>query len=137
MSVLKCKMCGGTLRTSEGINVCQCEYCGTPQTLPMTRDDVTANLFNRANNLRLNSEFDKAQETYENIVNAIPNDSEAYWGLVLCKYGIEYVDDPPTEERCRPVTVHSLSLTSDPTSRPLSSMPSLHAGGSMSRRPQR
>ena len=115
MSVLKCKMCGGTLRTSEGINVCQCEYCGTPQTLPMTRDDVTANLFNRANNLRLNSEFDKAQETYENIVNAIPNDSEAYWGLVLCKYGIEYVDDP-VDGRKVP-TCHRTQLepvTSDP-----------------------
>ena len=25
--------------------------------------------------------------------------AEAYWGLVLCKYGIEYVDDPKTGDK--------------------------------------
>ena len=99
MAVFKCKMCGGTLNAADGINVCQCEYCGTPQTLPNSRDEITANLFNRANSLRLNNEFDKALETYENIVNTVPDDSEAYWGMVLCKYGIEYVDDPLTKRK--------------------------------------
>ena len=26
-------------------------------------------------------------------------EAEAYWGLVLCKYGIEYVDDPATGKK--------------------------------------
>ncbi|MBQ6181918.1 MAG: toll/interleukin-1 receptor domain-containing protein [Ruminococcus sp.] len=99
MAVFKCKMCGGTLNAADGINVCQCEYCGTTQTLPKSRDDITTNLFNRANSLRLSSEFDKALETYEKIVNTAPDDSEAYWGMVLCKYGIEYVDDPATRRK--------------------------------------
>ncbi len=99
MAVLKCKMCGGTLRTTDSVNVCVCEYCGTAQTLPKVRDDMNANLFNRANNLRSSREFDKAQEIYEKIVQNNPDDSEAYWGLVLCKYGIEYVTDPATGRR--------------------------------------
>lgn len=99
MAVLKCKMCGGTLRTTDSINVCVCEYCGTAQTLPKVRDDINFNLFNRANDLRSGREFDKAQEIYEKIVQNCPDDSEAYWGLVLCKYGIEYVTDPKTGRR--------------------------------------
>ncbi len=96
MAVFKCKMCGGSLEVSDGVTVCECEYCGTSQTIPKTRDDVAANLFNRANNLRSRCEFDKAQEIYEKIVNSDPNEAEAYWGMVLCKYGIEYVEDPAT-----------------------------------------
>lgn len=96
MSVFKCKMCGGTLNAAAGKNVCQCEYCGTLQTLPHTRDDIIANLFNRANALRIKSDFDKALEVYESIVEKTPDDPEAYWGMVLCKFGIEYVDDPAT-----------------------------------------
>lgn len=99
MAVLKCKMCGGTLRTTDSINVCVCEYCGTAQTIPNVRDDANANLFNRANDLRNGREFDKAQEIYEKIVQNCPDDPEAYWGLVLCKYGIEYVTDPETGRR--------------------------------------
>lgn len=99
MAVLKCKMCGGTLNASDNVNVCICEYCGTAQTITKTRDEINANLFNRANNLRINRDFDKAQEIYERIVQENPDDSEAYWGIVLCKYGIEYVTDPATGKK--------------------------------------
>jgi len=36
---------------------------------------------------------------YESIVAEFREESEAYWGLVLCKYGIEYVDDPGTGKK--------------------------------------
>ena len=90
MAIFKCKMCGGSLDITEGMTVCECEYCGTQQTLPKAHDDAAANLFNRANNLRSKSEFDKAQALYEKLVTNYPEDSESYWGLVLCKYGIEH-----------------------------------------------
>ena len=96
MAVFKCKMCGGSLEVTEGMTVCECEYCGTKQTIPKSHDDVLTNNFNRANNLRMKNEFDKAQELYEKIVSANPTEAEAYWGIVLCKYGIEYVEDPTT-----------------------------------------
>ena len=42
---------------------------------------------------------DKAAGIYEAIVADFPDEAEAYWGLVLCKYGIEYVDDPATGKK--------------------------------------
>lgn len=92
-------MCGGSLDVTSGASVAECEYCGTKQTLPKTRDVVITNLFNRANNLRLKCEFDKAEQIYETIVQQDFTEAEAHWGIVLCKYGIEYVEDPKTLHR--------------------------------------
>ena len=99
MAVLKCKMCGGSLDVTEGMTVCECEYCGTVQTIPQIDDEKKITLFTRANRLRAACEFDKAAGVYENIVSDFPEEAEAYWGLVLCKFGIEYVDDPATGKK--------------------------------------
>ena len=56
-------------------------------------------LFNRANVLRMKSEFDKAAEVYEKILQSSDREAEAYWGLILCKYGIEYVENLKTFKR--------------------------------------
>ena len=96
MPLFKCKMCGGDLEIAEGITIAECEYCGTKQTVPKAMDENLQNLFNRANTLRIKSEFDKAEKLYEKIIQADINQADAYWGLILCKYGIEYVDDPVT-----------------------------------------
>ena len=99
MAVFKCKMCGGGLEINSESGVAVCEYCGSVQTLPKRNDEVIANLFNRANNLRIKCEFDKAAQVYEKILNEDNSDAEAHWGLLLCKYGIEYVEDPKTYKR--------------------------------------
>lgn len=99
MSIFKCKMCGGTLEFNPGDVVGVCDSCGTKQTLPNGNDEIIANLHNRANSLRLKCDFDKAEETYNKILETDPNDAEAHWGIILCKYGIEYVEDPRTGKR--------------------------------------
>lgn len=99
MSVIKCKMCGGDLELIEGSSVAVCEYCGTQQTVPAADNEKKLTLFARANRLRLACEFDKAAGVYESIVADFPTEAEAYWGLVLCRYGIEYVDDPATGKK--------------------------------------
>ena len=99
MAIFKCKMCGGDLEINEGVTIAECEYCGTKQTVPKVMDENLQNLFNRANTLRIKSEFDKAEKLYEKIIQADTTQSEAYWGLILCKYGIEYVDDPATYKK--------------------------------------
>ncbi len=99
MALFKCKMCGGDLEIAEGVTIAECEYCGTKQTVPKAMDENLQNLFNRANTLRMKSEFDKAEKLYEKIIQADSTQSEAYWGLILCKYGIEYVDDPKTYKK--------------------------------------
>ena len=98
MAIFKCKMCGGTLEiNNETVAVCQ--YCGTKQTLPKLDDDRKANLYDRANHFRRNNEFDKAMGIYEQILNEDNTDAESYWSLVLCRYGIEYVEDPSSHKR--------------------------------------
>ena len=99
MAVLKCKMCGGNLNIAEGETVAVCEYCDTKQTVPTVDNEKKLTLFARANRLRAACEFDKAAGVYENIVADFPEEAEAYWGLVLCKFGIEYVDDPATGKK--------------------------------------
>ena len=99
MTVFKCKMCGGALTITEGSTVCECEFCGTLQTVPNADNEKKMNLFARANRLRFNNEFDKASGVYESIIADFPEEAEAYWGLVLCKYGIEYVEDPATGKK--------------------------------------
>ena len=99
MALFKCKMCGGSLEIAAGTTVIECEYCGTQQTLPKLDDEKRANMYDRANHFRRNNEFDKAMGIYEQILNEDGTDAEAYWSLVLCRYGIEYVEDPSTKRR--------------------------------------
>ena len=99
MAIFRCKMCGGDLEVIEGTSSCTCEFCGTQQTIPTVKDEGLQTLFNRANVLRMKSEFDKAAEVYEKILQRSETEAEAYWGLILCKYGIEYVEDPKTFKR--------------------------------------
>ncbi|WP_026836071.1 DUF6273 domain-containing protein [Eubacterium xylanophilum] len=94
MIALKCKMCGGELKVTEDQSVCECEYCGSKQTVPTIDDEKKMKLYDRANRLRMANEFDKASGVYESIIAESDLEAEAYWGLLLCKYGIEYVDDP-------------------------------------------
>ena len=99
MAVIKCKMCGGDLIIEPDSTVAECEYCGSRQTVPTADNEKKLTLFARANRLRAACEFDKAAGIYETIVADFPEEAEAYWGLVLCKYGIEYVDDPATGKK--------------------------------------
>ena len=99
MAIIKCKMCGGDLEIVEGSSVCECTYCGTKQTVPSADNERKLTLFARASRLLRACEFDKAAGVFETIVADFPEEAEAYWGLVLCKYGIEYVDDPATGKK--------------------------------------
>jgi tetratricopeptide (TPR) repeat protein len=92
-------MCGANLTVTPGMEICECESCGTNQTLPKFTDDRRVTMYERANHFRRNSEFDKAMNMYEQILNEDRTDAEAYWSIVLCKYGIEYVEDPATHKR--------------------------------------
>ncbi len=99
MAVFKCKMCGGTLEFQGKETVAACEYCGTRQTLPRLDNDRRRNLYDRANHFRRNNEYDRAAGIYEQILSEDQEDAEAYWSLVLCRYGIEYVEDAETHRR--------------------------------------
>lgn len=97
MAILKCNMCGGELDLSTDMSVGVCQYCGSKITIPKDLDHK-GNLYNRAVFLRQNNEFDKAALIYEEILKEDNSDAEAHWGLVLSKFGIEYVSNPGTGE---------------------------------------
>lgn len=93
MSIFECKNCGGELEIiSDGIG--KCTSCRSKQSIPNKRKDEIAASYNRANGLRLKDcNFDDAMRAYENILRDNQDEAEAYWGIVLCRYGIEYVLD--------------------------------------------
>jgi len=96
MITLKCRMCGGDLNLLDSKKIAICEYCGSKQTVPDIDDEKKARNFNHANKLRMDNKFDRSAGVYESIITEFPEESEGYWGLVLCTYGIEYVDDEKT-----------------------------------------
>mgnify|MGYP004525094297 FL=1 len=97
--VLNCKICGGSLKLLDKSSVYKCEYCGKEQTIPKIDDEQIVGMLNRANHFRQIFEFDKAIEIYERVIENGASDADIYWALVLCRYGIEYVDDPVTKEK--------------------------------------
>ena len=98
MAILKCKMCGGDIELSADKTFGTCESCGSTMTFPKVDDEQRANAFNRGNHFRRTGEFDKALAVYERIVQEDENDAEAHWCCALCRFGIEYVEDPNTFE---------------------------------------
>ena len=109
--IFKCKICGGNLDVSPEMTVGDCPYCGMTVTLPKLNGEKRANLYERANACRRANDYDRAMGIYESILSEDLTDAEAYWSIVLCKYGVEYVEDPksrrriPTCNRTRTVSV--------------------------------
>ncbi len=112
----KCKMCGGDIEPIKGTNTGKCLYCKSTMTLPNSDNEKIINLYNRANELRQSNEFDKAQGLYESILNLDNTQLEAQWGILLCKYGVEYVDDPKTNKKiptCHKANKESILTTQE------------------------
>ena len=75
-TILKCKMCGGDIEVNQDMTVGKCLFCGSTMTLPRIDSDKKARLFNRANEYRLNNEFDKAYNAYKAIVEEDETEEE-------------------------------------------------------------
>ena len=111
---LKCKSCGFPLVVKPGEVVVKCEACGLVNTLPSMDTDQKILRCNRANDYRQNCEFDQAVQLFEDILKEDAREPEAYWGLVLCKYGVQYVDDPKDGHRVPTCNrIQSTPITAD------------------------
>ncbi len=114
MAILKCKICGNALENTGNAVTAFCGTCGVRQTLPKTMDDALKSLFNRANQLRFKNEFEKAETIYKEILEQDSGEAEAYWGIVLCRYGVKYENDFNTsEQKLNCYRVHSRSIFED------------------------
>ena len=110
MAVIQCKICGGEIEVPSELTCGECPYCNSVTTFPKQTSDKNVQLHKRAEQLRHACSFDRAATTYEEILKETPDDADAYWGLVLSNWGIEYVEDPLTKER-KP-TCHRLQFES-------------------------
>lgn len=98
METLKCPACGGAVELFKGQSIGQCLYCGKKVSVP-TIESKKIRWYNAANELRQNCEFERARSIYENLRMENEKEADAYWGILLCKYGIEYVTDPKTGKK--------------------------------------
>lgn len=98
MVFYQCKNCGGKLIPNEDGVTGTCDHCDGVAILPNGKEEERIMAANRANKLRLNCEFDRAIQAYEKLIQENDSDAELYWNLLICKYGIEYVKDPVTNE---------------------------------------
>ena len=99
MYVYKCKLCDGDLEIDENQRTGKCKYCGALQTLPKISSDKKINLLELADRARKANEYDKAAGYYESALLEDSTDPEIYWSILLCAYGVEYVEDPHTKQR--------------------------------------
>lgn len=95
---MRCKVCAAMLNPKEGYAYVTCEYCDVTTMLPKGRTQRITDLLNHAIELRQEKVFDRAIGICEEILKDDIHNADALWCIVLCRYGIEYVKDPPTGE---------------------------------------
>ena len=78
---------------------CTCTKCSYEQTLPRLGTADRQDLFERAARLRLNKEYSEALRLYQEALKDDNTDPETHWLILLCKYEVEYADDPITNTR--------------------------------------
>lgn len=94
-----CRCCGAALNVKKGMTVCECGYCGVMQTVPRLDFDEKAVLWERADDLRRSGEFDRAMALYEQLAELDPTDPDIFWSITLCRFGVEYVEEPKSRKR--------------------------------------
>ncbi len=91
---IQCAGCGGALDIIEGKGIVKCAYCGLSSVVPRFVTKERQEAYNSAVRYRRAREFDKATKIFENLLADFNDDAELHWSLLLCKYGIVFVDDP-------------------------------------------
>ena len=111
----KCSICGADLIFPAGINEVLCEFCLRPNARPKSRPSETT-LMKYANERRNLGDFDKAAEGYRQVLQKNMEEHEARWGLLLCKYGVMYVEDSVSGKRmitCRKAVASAMQTEPD------------------------
>ena len=93
---ISCASCGGALDITEGKGVVKCAYCDMSSVLPRFVTKEKQEAYNSAVRYRRAREFDKATNIFERLLADFSDDAELHWSLLMCKYGVVFVDDPRT-----------------------------------------
>lgn len=99
MLTYQCKCCGAPLDIKPNIKICKCTYCEVTQTIPLLDYDEKAVLWERADNLRRSGEYDRAADVYDQLVELDDQEPDVFWSKMLCRYGVEYVEENGSNKR--------------------------------------
>ena len=110
----KCYKCGHDMNMT-GTGQLVCPLCHDQRYPRKIYNPAVENELSRAEDLRMQRDFDRAVCIYENILSKDDSNYAAHWGLFLSKYGILYVDDPKTHKRIPNINrIHKISVKDDP-----------------------
>ena len=110
---LICKMCGKIMNSLDDTGVCECENCGSRQTVPTKFSAEQTEQYNTACSRLLNNDTEGAEKMFLQLCADVPDESECYWGMVLCRCGVKYTDDPVSGMKIVSITkAYSADITS-------------------------
>lgn len=89
-----CRVCGGPVVSSNHDGVGECTHCGTLQVIPKQNDPDKIALLNDAGDFVSKSDYVSAEKLYLQALIIDPADPEIYWSIAMCRYGVQYVEDP-------------------------------------------
>ena len=101
---MRCRNCGAELDIEKAVNgVVQCIYCTSKFTLP--KEDITPAalkfLHDGESSLYI-CRFDDAYAFYKKAAELSPNEPEAYWGMAISQFKVQYVKDE-VNDRLQPI----------------------------------
>ena len=112
----KCRCCGVEIYFEAKDKVKVCPYCGKGNERPRSEKTEAIERMDYANE-RLNmGEFKEADAAFREALQACPEENEARWGMLLCKYGVMYVESADGKERvitCRRARTSSFQSEPD------------------------
>ena len=96
----KCSVCGMEIYFPVGKNIVRCGYCDRVNDRPQSsQDEPNLRKLKYANERRNMGEFAEAEKAYREVLALYENEHEARWGILLCKYGVIYVEDAENHKR--------------------------------------
>lgn len=90
-----CRECGRVFDFPLHLASCPCPGCQAIHERPKSEGESLTWL-RRANEERANCDYTNAEANYRQVLGRHPEEHEALWGLVMCKYGVEMVEGKPT-----------------------------------------
>lgn len=106
-----CSVCGAQILFPENENIIECSFCRKLNERPKSSGE-RLEAMKRGNELRRQCRFEEAEQCYEYVLRHHPNEHEALWGRVLCKYGVEAVEERKYGQIKRYLVCHRARNTS-------------------------
>ena len=97
--VTVCTVCKASIVFLEGQEAKKCRYCHTVNERPQTKREVSGiyGQLENADDYLHAGDYDSAEELYDYVIRHQPEEPRAYWGKLMCKYGVQFVGNGPVK----------------------------------------